>query len=91
MSRGCLALLRAGARVCAGAADVLAVVPAPEDRPDARLLDALSSEPSPAERIAERAGVPIAIALGALLRLEWAGIAEPCPGGRWRRAPEASA
>jgi DNA processing protein len=85
-SRGCLALLRAGAQLCAGAADVIAAMPALPEGPEARLLSALESEPRAAELIAQRAELPLDRALAALVRLQWAGAAEACPGGRWRRS-----
>ncbi|MBI1798738.1 MAG: DNA-protecting protein DprA [Candidatus Eisenbacteria bacterium] len=87
-SRGCLALLREGARVCASAADVMSALPVRIEAaasPEARLLDALAARPEGAETLAMRAGLPVDQALAALLRLEWAGTAAPCPGQRWKR------
>ena len=89
-SQGCLALLRAGARLCAGAGDVLAALPEAARPADARLLNALGAAPSSAEEIAARAELPLGQALATLLRLEWAGAAASCPGGRWRRAAGAT-
>ena len=89
-SRGCLALLRDGAQVCACVADVLRVVPAPALNPESRLLEALAAEPRAVELIAQRAGLAVDQTLAALLQLHWMGAAEPCAGGRWRRISGAS-
>jgi DNA processing protein len=62
--------------------------PAPDAAPagaEARLAAALEPDAAPLERLAARAGVAPAEALAALLRLEWAGLAEARPGQRWRR------
>jgi len=106
-SRGCLELLRGGARVCAGAADVLASLdavapalpsPAGSDGPrvfagvpaasnDAsRVAAALEPEPRSLDTLARHAGVTPERVLGALLQLEWAGVAIAHPGPRWSRA-----
>jgi len=89
-SRGCNALLRAGAHFCECAADVVralppAATPEPAWSDEARLAAALGTEPLPAEALAARAGLAIERALGALLRLEWAGEAVAHPGQRWSR------
>lgn len=85
-SQGTLALLRGGARVCADAADVLAVLPKPAagaSDPDARLLAVLSASPLTLEALAAAAGVAAPDALARLLRLQWSGLAVGMPGGRW--------
>ena len=92
-SRGANALLRAGAKVCESAADVLAALPAPlpGDRgagEEARLAAALAERPLPVETLAAAAGLALDRALAALLRLEWAGAAEAHPGQRWSRRAE---
>ena len=86
MSQGTLALLRGGARVCADAGDVLAVLPKPAvdaSDPDARLLAALGVSPCTLEVLAAAAGVTAPDALARLLRLQWSGLAVGMPGGRW--------
>lgn len=85
-SRGCLALLRAGARVCAGAADVLAVLDHAPVSAEARILELLGEQPCALEALAARAALRVPEALAILLRLTWAGAAAECPGQRWRRA-----
>jgi DNA processing protein len=85
-SQGCFALLRAGARLCASAADLLAVVERPKARAESRLLDALGREPASLEAVASRSGLGVSEALAVLLRLEWAGVVRSCPGQRWRKA-----
>jgi len=92
-SRGCNALLRAGARFCECAADVMRALPrsapaGPGASDEARLAAALCDDPRPAEALAAAAGLPIGRALAALLRLEWAGEAVAHPGQRWARRPE---
>jgi len=94
---GCHALLRAGARLCTGAADVLAALPrqtkdsgAPADPAPgaaARLLEALEVEPRSIETLAAAARLDVAEALAELLALEWAGVVESRPGQRWARPP----
>jgi DNA processing protein len=85
-SRGTLELLRAGARPCADAGDVLAALgpapPAPGD-PDASLRAALRAEPASVESIAAACGLAPAETLARLLGLEWCGLAVSHPGGRW--------
>jgi DNA processing protein len=97
-SRGANALLRAGARACLDAGDVLAALPAtttggapaPADvgevTPAGRLLAILEAGPLDAGSLAARAGLPPGAALAALLALEWAGAVERLPGPRWRRS-----
>jgi DNA processing protein len=85
-SRGCLALLRGGARVCGSAADVAGALPSLAATPRALVLGAVLAEPRGADEIALTAGVPIDQALAELLSLEWSGAIEACPGGNWRRA-----
>lgn len=89
---GPLQLLRAGATVCGGAADVLAAMPAPATGETtaalpvrSRLAGALADEGRTLEQLAALAGVSEVEALGELLALEWAGIARAVPGQRWRR------
>ena len=92
-SRGTFELLRAGAKVCGSAADVLAVMPsgaAPGDTtPLGRVRAALDGRPRPAGEVAARAGPPLPEVLALLLRLEWAHVASASPGQRWRRAGDA--
>jgi DNA processing protein len=90
-SRGTNALLGARARVCSSAADVIAALPqgadsGAADSIETRLLGALADGALGAEALAEKARVPIGEAIAALLRLEWAGVAVPLAGQRWRRA-----
>ncbi len=85
-SRGTLALLRAGARPCADAGDVLAVLgPPPLDAldPDARLRARLTASPAGVESLAVACGLAPADALARLLKLTWSGLAVSHPGGRW--------
>lgn len=85
-SRGTLALLRAGARPCADAGDVLALlgpVTDPAQDPDARLRSRLAPEPASVESLAAACALEPADALARLLRLQWSGLAVPHPGGRW--------
>lgn len=84
-SQGTLQLLREGARVCAHAGDVFAVLPRPAVSldPQARLLAALACGPQTVEALAAAAGLPPADALARLLRLQWSGLAVSHPGGRW--------
>ncbi|MFN8587995.1 MAG: DNA-processing protein DprA [Candidatus Eisenbacteria bacterium] len=86
---GPLQLLREGAGLCAGAADVLAALPATSPGRDApareRLLAALDATPRSLEALAERAGLGAAEALAELVPLEWAGLAIACAGQCWRR------
>ena len=116
-SRGCHALLRSGARLCEGAADVIEALaaagtvlplatnpPAVETKrptkvaatepptalsaPQSRVLHALGSRRRTVEECADVAGLDVARTLHELLRLEWAGLAQAEPGGRWcRRRP----
>ena len=89
-SRGCNALLRAGARFCENAGDVLRALPAGAEggSDEARLARALTAEPRDAEALATAAGLAIGAALAGLLRLEWAGEATAHPGQRWSRRAE---
>jgi DNA processing protein len=86
-SRGCLALLRAGARPCADAQDVLAAVPALASGASAtaRVLQALAAEPRDLESLARAGSLGPGETLAALLELEWSGLAAALPGQRWRR------
>jgi DNA processing protein len=95
-SRGCHALLRSGARVCEGAADVCAVLGGPipvhagsgresgASDPVARLLELLEG-PATVEACAQAAGWSLEETLQQLLRLEWAGLVASGPGARWCR------
>jgi len=90
-SRGTLALLRTGARVCGDAGDVIAAMgplPAADAGPDARLRAQLGAAPVTSEALAAACGLCVAETLARLLRLQWSGLAEGHPGGRWsaRRA-----
>ena len=85
-SQGCFALLRDGARLCVSAADVLAVVPLLAARAESRLLEALREEPASLEMLAARSGLGVSESLALLLRLQWAGVVESCPGQRWRKS-----
>jgi len=85
-SRGTLALLRTGARVCGDAGDVLAAMgplPVQENDPDARLRAQLAASPIVTETLAAGAGLALEEAMARLWRLELAGLAESHPGGRW--------
>ncbi len=85
-SQGTLALLRSGARPCADASDVLAVLPAsaaPAAAPLARLRAQLASVPASVEALALAAGLEPGEALALLLELQWSGLAVSHPGGRW--------
>ena len=87
-SRGAHALLRAGALLCEGTADVLRALggAAGTAGPQGRLRAALRATPRTADELAAAAGLGVGEALALLLELEWAGAAEPVPGRRWRRA-----
>ena len=85
-SRGCLQLLREGARPCAAAGDVLAVLDHAPTGAEARVLELLGEQPCALEALAARAALSVPEALAILLRLTWAGAAAQCPGQRWRRA-----
>lgn len=85
---GCLALLRSGARPCAGAGDVVAALRAAGSAdepagPAARLAAALDATPRTLDDLAARAALEAPAALAELLRLEWAGVAARRPGQRW--------
>jgi len=86
-SRGCLALLRDGARVCERADDVLRAIGPVHDAAGAmaRLRAALGDQPATVETLARAAGIPAREAAALLLRLRWSGLAEPRPGQRWVR------
>lgn len=85
-SRGTHALLRAGAALCESAADVMAALrPADAASPAARIAARLGPRPASVETLARETGLGVADTLAALLALEWAGGAVPCPGQRWRR------
>lgn len=85
-SQGCFALLRAGARLCVSAADVIAALDRKPEGPEARVLGQLAAEPRALETVASGAALPVGETLALLLRLAWAGAAVSCPGQRWRRA-----
>ena len=97
-SRGCHALIKAGAGLCENAVDVAAAVDAwaggrgeprvrrPGPGPEARLLDVLKDAPLGVEALAAAAELSIAAALSGLLALQWAGVALALPGQRWARA-----
>jgi DNA processing protein len=96
LSQGPLALLRAGARLAAEAADVLEVLgirpgtqpelPLPALPPEqASLLSALGDAARHADELAGAAGLGPGAALAGLLGLELAGLAEQRPGLRFRR------
>lgn len=88
-ARGTLALLRAGARPCADAGDVLAMLravaaaPVETAEPAERMASALDATPRTLDDLAARAALEPPAALAELLRLEWAGVARPRPGQRW--------
>jgi predicted Rossmann fold nucleotide-binding protein DprA/Smf involved in DNA uptake len=89
-ARGCLALLRDGARPCGDAGDVAALARPASRRdadPAARLAAALDADARTLDDLAARAGAEPAAVLATLLRLEWAGVAIPCPGQRWKARP----
>jgi DNA processing protein len=97
-ARGCHALLRSGALLCEDASDVVRAIDcgAPDragasaagegGSAESRMLRALSSTPEAIESLARRAGVELGDAVGALLALQWSGIARSAPGQRWSRA-----
>lgn len=86
---GTLALLRAGAKPCADAGDVLSALravaapPAAPADPAERMASALDATPRTLDELSVRAALEPPAALAELLRLEWAGIARPRPGQRW--------
>ncbi len=90
LSAGAHALLRAGARLAASAADVLAEMGVAEVRSQrslpalscegSALLSALSRRPRHAGEVAGAAGLPVAQALAGLLALELDGLCEQRPG-----------
>ena len=85
-SRGTLELLRSGARICADAGDVLAVLtPAPSDSsdPETRLRARLDAKPASVEALAEASGLTPGETLARLLGLKLSGLALAHPGGRW--------
>jgi DNA processing protein len=88
-ARGTLALLRAGAKPCADAGDVLAALrdigaqSARRAEPAERMVSALDATPRTLDELSARAALEPPAALAELLRLEWAGIARPSPGQRW--------
>lgn len=92
-ARGTLGLLRAGARPCADAGDVLAALAAAGPgrdapaEPAARMAAALDATPRTLEDLAARAALEPAAAFAELLRLEWSGVASPRPGQRWTARP----
>jgi len=88
--QGPLRLWRSGASMAADAGDVRdamqrAGYAPPVGDASAALAAALSEEPLPLERLATQAGLPLAEAAAALLTLEWSGVAQAHPGGRWAR------
>ncbi len=103
LSSGPLELLRGGARLAAGAADVLAAlglggpaqlplgaaaIPAGLPAGPAAVLAALSRTPRHADELARAAGLGAGETLAALLQLEVEGLAEQRPGQRYlRRSP----
>ena len=86
-AQGTLALLRAGARVCADAGDVLAALAPPaaagEGAAGVRLRAQLSLEPASIDTLALAAGLAPGEALALLLQFQWSGLAVSHPGGRW--------
>jgi DNA processing protein len=85
-SRGCHALLRAGARVCESAGDVMALVEStPTTAAPQRVLAALATGPRSVEACAAACSLALDEAQRVLLELEWAGLARCEPGGRWSR------
>jgi DNA processing protein len=88
-ARGTLELLRQGARVCADAGDVLAVL-GPEalaDDPDARLRALLGPEPRTLEELSRASGAEAGEVLAQLLAMQWSGQVLVHPGGRWSARP----
>jgi DNA processing protein len=94
-SEGPIALLRSGARVAAGAGDVLEAIglsgqlelpvgdaagAAALDGSEAAVLGALAGVPRHADEVARAAGVTAGTALSALLMLEMRGLCEQRPG-----------
>ncbi len=89
-ARGTLALLRAGARPCGDAGDVMTALagsfPSPPTiDPLGRLTSALDGVPRSLDELARLAAVSAMEASAMLLRLEWSGVALCAPGGRWVR------
>ena len=89
-SLGTLQLLREGACVCGGIADVLAALPSRAPGADAspreRLFAALASTPRTLAELAAAAGLREQEAGAELVQMEWAGLARALPGQRWARA-----
>jgi len=61
-----------------------AVATGADPTPVRRVAAALGGETREVETIAAAAGLPVGETLAHLLALEWSGIAERAPGGRWR-------
>ncbi len=82
---GTLALLRSGAKPCADAGDVWAVLGpiTNADDPDARLRSQLGASPRGVEELSLACGTEPGETLARLLRMEWSGLATAHPGGRW--------
>lgn len=92
---GTLQLLRDGARVCGGAADVLAAMPARQADelvgPRERLFAALGTAPRTLAELAAAVGLREQEAGAELVQMEWAGLARALPGQRWSRGGSARA
>lgn len=86
-SRGCHALIRAGAAICEGAGDVMTAIEsgAAAVTPAARLLATFASGPRTLEACARECSLSIPEAQACLLDLEWAGLVRAQPGARWAR------